>query len=262
MHLFYEKYNLEYLLTHFKLKKSVSEYIREDIAHAFDASSGPGSSVFLDEIVDRCEEKLEAMTGFEELNLSHDEKLACLCYTMDMQRKGASAEQDFFNGLNKILREGNHQLYPLIVGYLSYFVRAIRKLPTRPAGSYHFRGISRTAFDKHMKKNHKEGHIVQWRAISSVSDDVEVTKDFAEDCGVIFRITTVKGAPSLGDLSEFPHEKECLLQPDFHARVVKVWGKGELKNPDPTSICCNAEKWSDFEFVDLREVGDEVNDVG
>ena len=77
---------------------------------------------------------------------------------------------------------------------------------------------------------YKIGSRLFWPAFTSTSMNSKIAKEFSGKDGVIFVITVAENKPYHNltipcDWSYFPREKEVLLMPNFHFRVVKITKK-------------------------------------
>lgn len=179
----------------------------EELASPALAARLPGAA----ELVADCEFKAQQL-AYEALPvaLPADELLALVAYTHDNQ-SGVAAGNLYYE-LNRALRQrGSSEraaALRLWGGVLHYLLSALSRLPDLEVCGYRGYPDKKTVLAQY-----KLGRPVQWGAFSSMSTDVEVTRNFtsAED-GVIFKLS-VKTGKRIAPYSYFPSEEEVLLSP-------------------------------------------------
>jgi hypothetical protein len=147
-----------------------------------------------------------------ERQLPFNEALAVVSYTYDL---GLQSEEDgadnLYMVLNEKLRMRNGVTMRKLKPYLTYLMRGIHALP-KAQGTY-YRGVPKKCLTV-VQEKYMEGCHVHWSAFTSCTSDIDVAKNFADQGGVIFRIT-VRNARNVCAYSAYVQENEVLLSPNI-----------------------------------------------
>ena len=145
----------------------------------------------------------------ERLKLDFEEALCIAAYTVET-KKGPS----MYRAMNDILRQKHTKesllpLWPLLV----MFLKALRKLP-RVKKNVVYRGVN-----KDLGEQLQNGTTATWWGFTSTSWDMESTNNFISSNGSLLILDGPCEGYDLHELSEFPTEKELLLEPETRFRI-------------------------------------------
>jgi len=144
--------------------------------------------------------------------------VAMVCYTLDVSQYaiGISADANFYQAINRALKQRDPEVLLQLAGYLYYLLSALDRLPKEPEGEF-FRGIGPDAISN-IAAHYQLGTQVVWSGITSTSRCLAKAVEFARVGGVVFRVRATSGV-SVKDFSSFPEEEEVLFAPNFKAQV-------------------------------------------
>ena len=152
---------------------------------------------------------------------------AIVMYTFDVNAVhiGSKPPDNFYHKLNSVLRTRDPSKLQMCSDYLHYLHKGLESLPSYglPADSFLWRGVDyrqRATFLERYKKSVS----VHWSAFSSATTVREKAMDFAQNGGLLLRISLLdKGsvARDLCLLSAWPSENEVLLLPNMKLKVTQ-----------------------------------------
>jgi hypothetical protein len=149
----------------------------------------------------------------EQLNdsvLTKDEAAAVRLYTMEWNPR----EESLYFKLNQALRERNRECLKPYLNYLRLLLKALLKLPRKPADTILWRGVSVNLSDQYIKSKMKI-----WWGISSTTLNMQALSNFLGDGEkTLFSIQTNWGV-DIGKYSAFPSEEEVILFPCISFKV-------------------------------------------
>ncbi|CAE8620704.1 unnamed protein product, partial [Polarella glacialis] len=183
-----------------------------------------GSSQHLRLLIDEASKVAKSKLQFKEPPGGNPAYLfALVAFTLELD--GVPQEHQFYVMLNKLLQERNAASLKTAEGYLHHLLSGIQALQSQPEKEF-FRGVPKTNLHIFADR-YKEGVILHWSGITSVSESEQVAKRFAGPGGVLLRVTA-RSAKLIASFSAIPDEAECLLFPNFEAVVTRSM----VKRPD------------------------------
>ncbi|CAE8614902.1 unnamed protein product [Polarella glacialis] len=195
-----------------------------------------GSSQHLRLLIDEASKVAKSKLQFKEPPGGNPAYLfALVAYTLELD--GVPQEHQFYVMLNKLLQERNAASLKTAEGYLHHLLSGIQALQSQPEKEF-FRGVPKNNLHIFADR-YKEGVILHWSGITSVSESEQVAKRFAGPGGVLLRVTA-RSAKLIASFSAIPDEAECLLFPNFEAVVTRSM----VKRPDGYHEVKVVQKWS------------------
>ena len=202
------------------------------------------------------EEKPKELTGlfmkrangkleeFDAPGLAPEDVAAIFCYTYewDSERFG-DAESPYRKLNNSLSIDRNNRSLKKTRGFLFLLLQALRKLPHyTPVNGVLYRGIRahiQTEADPEFpnRNPYAAGNEKVWWTFTSTTDDLEATKRFiGENESTLF---TVSGKPwgyDISMFSDFPDEKEILLEPERKLKIASVTREGNVISVDAEMV--------------------------
>eukprot|EP00727_Mastigamoeba_balamuthi_P006892 m51a1_g2823 putative ubiquitin family protein (979) ;mRNA; f:185826-189288 len=117
-----------------------------------------------------------------------------------------------YREVNRSLADGTHAAWR---PFLNALMRGLRQLPYWKGTAY--RGIR----DFELTAEYAPGSLVMWPMVSGLSQDPQQARSFSNERGVLFEVDALT-ARDVSPLSFYPDEREVLLLPYSHMRVVSV----------------------------------------
>ncbi|CAE8620339.1 unnamed protein product [Polarella glacialis] len=189
--------------------ETCSDYIL-DMVEVFEDRQ-QGSSRHLQLLIDEASKVTHSKLQFKEPPGGSPAYLfALVAYTLELD--GVPQEHQFYVVLNKLLQERAAASLRAAEGYLHFLLSGIQALQSQPEKDF-FRGVP--AHSLHIFADmYKEGVVVHWSGVTSVSESEQVAKRLTGPGGVLLRVT-----------ARSANEAECLLFPNFEAVVTRSIGK-------------------------------------
>ena len=194
-----------------------------------------------EKFLERANGKLEE---FEAPELTHENVAAIFCYTHECNSEKEKAE-----GIGSPYRKLNNSLsidrsnasLKKTRGFLLLLLQTLRKLPRyTPVNGVLYRGIRahiQTEADPNSPKTkpYAKGNEKVWWTFTSTTEDLEATRAFIrERKGTLFTISGKPWGYDISMFSDFPDEKEILLEPERKLKITSVARKESV-------IAVNAE---------------------
>ena len=192
--------------------------------------AGALASAFLS----RAEEKLKE---FEAPELTAEEVAAVFCYTHECSdEERASGAESPYRLLNRSLSvDRSNSALKKTRGFLFLLLQSLRKLPRyTPANGVLYRGIRvlvQTEADPAAprRRPYAAGNAKVWWTFTSTSEDLEATRAFlGEGAGTLFTVSGKAWGYDISMFSDYPDEREILLEPERRVRVTSVAREGRL----------------------------------
>ena len=192
------------------------------------------SNELSDKIIKRSKEMLE---GVDAPGLRVEDVAAIHCYTFElgMWKEYKSIESPYRKLNNSLSTNRSNASLRKTRGFIFLLLQALRKLPRyTPANGMLYRGIRvhvQTEVDPEFpnRKPYAAGKEKTWWTFTSTTEDLETTKTFfGESEGTLF---TVSGKPwgyDISMFSDFPDEKEILLEPERKLKITSVAREGNI----------------------------------
>ena len=191
------------------------------------------------------EKAAEKLKELDAPGLTVEDIAAIFCYTFEWDADTFGEGESPYRKLNNSLsvNRGNAALKKTR-GFLFLLLQALRKLPRFiPESHALYRGLRvlvQTEIDPEFpeRKPYAAGNEKTWWAFTSTTTSLEVTQAFLEATGGT--LIVLGGNPwgyDISILSDFPGEKEILMEPERKLRVTNVYKEGQL-------ITVNAEMLS------------------
>ena len=185
--------------------------------------------------LERAEGKLEE---FEAPELTPENVAAIFCYTHECNSEKEKAEriESPYRKLNNSLSiDRSNASLKKTRGFLFLLLQALRKLPRyTPVNSVLYRGIrahvQTEADPKYPKtKPYAAGNEKVWWTFTSTTEDLETTRAFiGERKGTLFTISGKPWGYDISMFSDFPDEKEVLLEPERRLKITSVAREGNI----------------------------------
>jgi len=198
------------LSTGFTPPKSCSEHLRSDMPGIMPEVNQ--IDFITQESVTIAQDRLQALPPTEK-RLSPDQAVAIAAYTYDLgfNSQTDDGRDNFFEALNKLLRQRNSKVMMVLRPYLTYLMQGLEALP--PWKGTVYRGVPAEALDI-VRKNYSPGKDIHWSSFTSTAALLSKAQQFAQGPGgVIFVVNVVMGR-CIVNYSAIPDENEILLSPN------------------------------------------------
>ena len=186
------------------------------------------------------QEKFERL---EASGLTAEDVAAILCYTFECNNHIEFKDLESpYRKLNDSLSvDRSNATLKKTRGFLFLLLSALRKLPRyAPVSNVLYRGIKtqiQTEVDQQNPKRlpYTAGNEKVWWSFNSTTEDLEATRAFVEENrGTLFTLGGEAWGYDISMFSDFPDEREILLEPERRLRVTSVTREGSA-----VSVCAS-----------------------
>ena len=178
----------------------------------------------------------EKLTEIDAPGFTVEDIAIVFCYTYEWNVERFSGLENIYRKLNKSLSvDRSNAALKKTRGFLFLLLQTLRKLPRFvPENHTLYRGLRahvQTEEDSEFpeRKPYAAGNEKTWWAFTSTTTNLEITQRFLEETGGTLFV--VSGSPwgyDISVFSDFPDEKEILLEPERKLRVTSVVRQGSL----------------------------------
>ena len=181
----------------------------------------------------KAEEKIKE---FDAPGLTVEDITAIFCYTFEWDKERFGEGESPYRKLNNSLSvDRSNAALKKTRGFLFLLLQALRKLPRFvPEDHILYRGLRtlvQTEPDPEFpeRKPYAAGNEKTWWAFTSTTTSLEATQEFLGDReSTLFVVSGNPWGYDISVFSDFPEEKEILLEPERKLRVTSVSREGQL----------------------------------
>ena len=178
---------------------------------------------------------IEKMMSLDAPGLTVEDVAAVFCYSFEWDTKYGKDENPYRKLNNSLSVDRSNAALKKIRGFLFLLLQALRKLPRfDPENHTLYRGLRayvQTEADPEFpeRKLYAAGNEKTWWTFTSTTTSLEVTQRFLGKAGgTLFVLSGNPWGYDISLFSDYPDEKEILLEPERKLNVTSVFREGQL----------------------------------